>query len=615
MIHKGRRKSKWISPFIVLGVFVILVPIFVFLAFESVSEHKKRVREKLTGKGIFLIRAIEAGTRTGILGMQWGADRVGRLLTETSFQPGVRYIVITDEAGRVLAHSNPEADAEFHENMPAAGDIESTGEKFYTRVVLDAANREIYEVYKTFTPEKRPALGRRYHQRPGAGDMPHQRGERFRHFKGLMHGDSLGSPSPETMDWCRQRFAIDRPASEKPPLLIFAGIDMAPAKRIQEGFLLRTAVLVTVLFLIGLAGVVSLFALQAYRSAKSSLTRVMAFSDNVVQNMPAGLVTVNRDMGILSFNKTALEIFGNEEPLGLPVQMLEMAEKSRLDSRTVSEEKMCELSGGEKVRLDVSVSPIFGDLRDIEGFMFLFKDLTELAELKEEIEKNRRLAAVGKLAAGIAHEIRNPLSSIKGLATYFMERFEDANEDRHTARIMAKETERLNRSVTQLLEFAKPLEVVLKEVEVQSLFDHALSLVTYDLEKTGITPKIHIESTSKTVILDPERLDQILLNLFLNSIQAMPDGGTLDLSVSDLSDGTGIVITVADTGIGIDPEDIDHIFDPYFTARPQGTGLGLAMVQKAVEALRGEIRVTSRKGEGTYFTIKLRHRELDENEK
>mgnify|MGYP006277181357 CR=1 FL=1 len=607
-MNKDNRNSNLrVSPFIVLGVLLILVPIFVFISMETVSEHKKRTMEKLTGKGIFLIRAIEAGTRTGILDMQWGAGRVQRLLSETSFQPGVAYILITDQEGKILAHSDPEMVGKTYDDMPAIGEHDSGG-KFFSRELAGKNSNNVFEVYKTFTPEQRPDVRRDPHHRMRRF-MHHERGERMQRFMDSMNRNDTLDPQGGKMDWCQSRFCRNSPEVKKIETVIFAGIDMKRAERIHQGFVRRTVGTAAVLFLIGVAGMVGLFSFQAYRSARSSLHRVKAFSDNVIQNMPAGLITLDPDMNLTSFNRTARDIFKAQDTIDIPGPMLEMARRSKDTKQTVSDESQLFSGEGEKLRLDISVSPIFTGSMEIEGFLILFKDLTELAELKNEIEKNRRLAAVGKLAAGIAHEIRNPLSSIKGFATYFKERYKTVDQDRQTAEIMVSETERLDRSVTQLLEFAKPMTVSVKEIPVRTLFDHALSLVEHDLKKHSVIPGISIETERETIRTDPDRLNQVLLNLFLNSIDAMENGGDLDLAVRDIEDGSGIAIEVEDNGVGIDPEHIHQIFDPYFTSRPQGTGLGLSMVQKTMEVLGGEIRVESRKGEGTCFTIKLPHQE------
>jgi two-component system sensor histidine kinase HydH len=596
-----------VSPFIVMGVFLILVPIFVFISMKAVSEHKNQTMEKLTGKGRFLIRAVEAGTRTGVLDMQWGASRVQRLVSETSFQPGVAYILITDQEGKILAHSDPEMTGQTYENMPVVEE-EKSGGKFFSRQLSGTNKNDTFEVYKSFTPEQRPELRQEPHHRMRRF-MIREKGKKMHRFMHSMNRSEALEPQGGKMDWCQSRFCQNAPEVEKINTVIFAGIDMKRAERIHERFVQRTVGTAAVLFLIGVVGVVGLFSFQAYRSAKFSLTRVKAFSDNVIQNMPAGLITLDPDMNLTSFNRTARDIFKAEDTIDIPGPMLEMAGRSRDTKQTVSDEIRIASAEDRKLRLDISVSPIFTESMEIEGFMILFKDLTELAELKNEIEKNRRLAAVGKLAGGIAHEIRNPLSSIKGFATYFKERYKTVDQDRQTAEIMVSETERLDRSVTQLLEFAKPMAVSVKEVPVRSLFNHALSLVKHDLVKHSVIPGISIETERETIRTDPDRINQVLLNLFLNSIDAMENGGDLDLTVRDLEDGSGVAIEVEDSGIGIDPEHIDHIFDPYFTSRPQGTGLGLSMVQKTVEALGGEIRVESRKGEGTCFTIKLPRQE------
>jgi two-component system sensor histidine kinase HydH len=230
--------------------------------------------------------------------------------------------------------------------------------------------------------------------------------------------------------------------------------------------------------------------------------------------------------------------------------------------------------------------------------------------MKAEVERSRRLAAVGKLAAGVAHEIRNPLSSIKGFATWFRERYSNRDEDREVADVMIQEVERLNRAVTQLLELSKPLSVTKTMLNVEEIFAHSIKLIAQELDEKGIAVDLQVDRSlkQKEIMSDPDRLNQILLNLYLNAIQAMEDeGGTLGILATETGSGAGraLLLEVSDTGRGIDAADLEHIFDPYFTNRPGGTGLGLAMVHRAIEALGAEIRVESEKGEGTRFFIKL----------
>ncbi len=226
-------------------------------------------------------------------------------------------------------------------------------------------------------------------------------------------------------------------------------------------------------------------------------------------------------------------------------------------------------------------------------------------KLKKEIETTRHLAAIGKLAGGVAHEIRNPLSSIKGFATYFEKRYADHPDDQETARIMVQEVERINRSVTQLLEFAKPVAVDKKEVEIREMISHSLKLMAHDLEKKSIAVHTDIQSVRSTCYTDPDRMNQILLNLYMNSLAAMAEGGRLTVTVKDLGPEQDLEIQVTDDGCGMDEQVLSEIFDPYFTTRPDGTGLGLSIVHRLVETLGGDIRVESGKGQGTTFFIRL----------
>lgn len=257
------------------------------------------------------------------------------------------------------------------------------------------------------------------------------------------------------------------------------------------------------------------------------------------------------------------------------------------------------------IGLDITASPIRDSENQITGFLFLFKDLTQIKELKKQVETNRRLAAIGKLAAGVAHEIRNPLSSIKGFATYFGKRYEQHPSDKQTAQIMVKEVERINRSITQLLEFAKPMKIDKSPVDINDLINHSLKLVHHDIVKKRIQTKIDIKLKTPIVYTDGDRINQVLLNLYINAVQAMEESGKLEITVQDKESDGLIEIKIKDSGEGIDKDCLDLIFDPYFTTRPTGTGLGLSIVHTIIENLQGSICVKSTKGKGTCFTINL----------
>jgi two-component system sensor histidine kinase HydH len=169
---------------------------------------------------------------------------------------------------------------------------------------------------------------------------------------------------------------------------------------------------------------------------------------------------------------------------------------------------------------------------------------------------------------------------------------------------MVQEVERLNRVIGQLLEFARPLSVRKKPTSIQTVIQHSLKMIERDAQAKNINLKTNLSPEVEEMPIDPDRINQVFLNLYLNGIEAMEDGGTLSVELSP-EEGGQIKIAVSDTGIGIKKEDLVHVFDPYFTTKQSGTGLGLAIVHKIIESHHGEVRVESGAGKGTTVTIIL----------
>jgi two-component system sensor histidine kinase HydH len=199
------------------------------------------------------------------------------------------------------------------------------------------------------------------------------------------------------------------------------------------------------------------------------------------------------------------------------------------------------------------------------------------------------------------------LSSIKGFATYFKERYRNIPEDQKTAEIMIQEVERLNRVIGQLLEFASPMNIVRKPTFLHALVQHSLKMIEADAHRKGITIDTNISPDIKEAFIDPDKIEQVFLNLYLNAFEAMENGGTLSVKIREDEKAGTIRIIISDTGTGIKDEDLGRVFDPYFTTKSTGTGLGLAIVHKIIESHDGEVRVESRPGEGTTVTILLPH--------
>ena len=216
----------------------------------------------------------------------------------------------------------------------------------------------------------------------------------------------------------------------------------------------------------------------------------------------------------------------------------------------------------------------------------------QVRELQAEVRRKEKLAAVGSLAAGVAHEIRNPLSSIKGYATYFGQLFPEGSENRASAQIMVNEVDRLNRVICDLIGLAKPSDIVRAPMPVEPLLQDVARLIAQQAEAQAVCLKICTGRALPDIMADSQRLHQALLNLCLNALQAMPHGGCLTLGAYAGRDR--LWLWVRDNGLGIAKEALSHIFDPYYTTRASGTGLGLALVQKIVDAHGGSLMVRSR---------------------
>ncbi|ENZ8142158.1 two-component system sensor histidine kinase ZraS [Klebsiella aerogenes] len=225
-------------------------------------------------------------------------------------------------------------------------------------------------------------------------------------------------------------------------------------------------------------------------------------------------------------------------------------------------------------------------------------------QLQEAMARKEKLMALGHLAAGVAHEIRNPLSSIKGLAKYFAERTPPGGEAQELALVMAKEADRLNRVVSELLELVRPAQLNYQPVDINALIHHSLQLVSQDAQSRGIELQFTPRPELTSIKADPDRLNQVLLNLYLNAMQAIGRDGVIHVSASE-ADRQRVKIVVKDSGKGMSDEELQAIFTPYFTTKADGTGLGLAVVQNIIEQHGGTIRAESQPGAGAIFTLWL----------
>ena len=569
--HQFRVFLSGFSPWIILGAVLVMLPIVALMTLETINRQKKQSIRLMMEKGAALIRSFEAGTRMGMRGGHGSGFQLQRLLVETAAQPDIAHLLVVGIDGTVIAHSQLDrVGGHYNTGM----DIESV----YASAVLawrrtvSMDGQAVFEIFGKFSPlAKRP-------NRP-------------------MHGQMM-----RMMD--RQP-----PEREAPPMVIFVGFRTESVDAAHAADLRHTVMMAVVLLLAGCAGVMLLFLAQNYRSTRASLAREKVFSDNLVSRMPIGLVAVDQNSRVTAVNSVAEATLGIRaaDVLGLAVKEVIpsiLADTLAGTDSLVEKELLCPVTDGRRIPMDVSAANLTDESGERFGQVILFKDLTEIRALRQELEKNRRLASVGRLAAGVAHEIRNPLSSIKGFATYFKEKYRDSDRDQEIAGIMIQEVNRLNRVVGQLLEFSRPIRLHFQQVSLKPFVQNAFRLVDRQSSQAGVTMILDMADERLSAVMDTDKMSQVMLNLLLNALDAMPGGGRLTVRLS--ADGNGsIAIQVLDTGTGVDPKDQPHIFEPYFSTKKSGTGLGLAIVHNIVKAHRGDILVDSRTGGGTMVQITL----------
>ena len=257
----------------------------------------------------------------------------------------------------------------------------------------------------------------------------------------------------------------------------------------------------------------------------------------------------------------------------------------------------------------LTATPINDEAADRRGAVVVVRDMSAIKHLEKQVQRAERLAAIGRLAAGVAHEIRNPLSSIRGFAYLLGKGHAEPSPEREYADTMVREIDRINRVVSDLLNFARPMALEPEEVCLTDLIDHVVTLVSADTKAQGIDIHVRSEPDRLRLFADSNQLTQAILNLALNAIQALEDGGTIDVRAGRHQSGEGVAIVMEDNGPGIPPELQEKIFEPFATTRERGTGLGLAMVRKIAENHNGEVRLESPppgKTHGTRFTLLLK---------
>jgi two-component system sensor histidine kinase PilS (NtrC family) len=348
---------------------------------------------------------------------------------------------------------------------------------------------------------------------------------------------------------------------------------------------------------------------------ESVLQKLETFHKHVVENIPSGIVTVDTQDRVSLINDTACSILGvgKEEVTGRPVgEVLSGLDLGyeRSESLMPRPELVFRRSDGAEIYLGFSSSPMKDADGTVIGSVVIFQDLTPVKQMEERIRIADRLAGVGELAAGLAHEIRNPLASITGSSQMLREVPELSETSRTLLGIIERESTRLNGLISDFLAYAGPTMKNVGPVNMTEVATEIVEAVRAGEAREKDVVLENLATRSFRVEGDAEQLKQVLWNLVRNAVQATPRGGviTVDLFSQIRHRQQYVVITVSDTGKGIEPAIIGKIFNPFFTSKAEGTGLGLAISQRILHYHRGFIEVRSTPGTGSVFSVLLPER-------
>lgn len=593
-----RSMPSWLafSPWIVVAGSLLLALMVLLMDYRGGDKESAVATRIFLERGTSLIHAYEATLQAG-MGFQWTDEELQALLDKIGTSPDIHYIAVTDEQGRVLAASDTRL---VNSDLVGPEEMEELAPSRRARghIVNLAGETPIFQVYQLLSV-------RQYE-------------ERLRRHGHMMMSRRMMRSSSGAARIPNQR------------LTIFVGYDMTPLLEAESADARRALIHWSVLAFIGAAGLLTLFLVKGYQRSRLLVQETSAFTFALLDTLPLGLVAVDQANRVTSINPEAERITGLKggDVLGRDISEALPGLWTALNETGVMEEHgeerhvpreqevRCVFGDGRRVPLALTATPVAVPSRNgrNSGYAFILRDLGEIRRLQAEIRRQDRLAALGHMAAGIAHEIRNPLSAIKGLARFFREISPEGGEEARVAGIMTQEVQRLDRVVGDLLELARPDKLNLTGISPALPLERAANLVRANMDKLGIRYTQEVPSPCPEVMLDADRMTQVLLNLFLNAIQAMPGGGTLTTRIrfqsrsgEEDAPGSGdiLLLDIEDTGEGIPKDKIHQIFSPYYTTKARGTGLGLSLVQKIVEAHDGEIEVASTVGKGTRFTLHL----------
>ncbi|THB77691.1 MAG: hypothetical protein D6B25_06100 [Desulfobulbaceae bacterium] len=585
-----------ISPWIFAAASFLLLVIISVFALNNYKREKVFRDMVLIRTGKAVLNTVSSNTRiamrSGMLRARFGTEEwledVQQIIENSKVNDDIASIYIIDFDGNIVASTGKRATLDqIDTNTLEWLKSDSFSQKDNHRIPqITIASEEIFQIAQRYN------LVRRGRDGP-AGEMgrPHRMGP-------MNNVHRMSDPQNST----------DRgTAQDKSFYLVAELLTEELNKAVQKQFV-QIVILSFVLLLVGAGGLLSILTLQGLKGTQSDLQKMSEFNEVLISSMPLGIIAFDKDGIVQSCNSCALKILeltsfetGPHRAANIPSEVLSVVENSYQGADY--DEISVPFKTGIKT-ISVRCVPIMGPEALVQGRMLILQDLSTQKNLEDQLQRSKRYAALGKMAAGVAHELRNPLSSIKGLALILRSRLSEDTQATDSANLLISEVERLDRGIGELLEYARPEQLRREVVDLEKIIRNSIMLVEGDAVSAGTKIIADIEKPLRAINGDQDKLTQVLLNVILNGLQEMSSGGTLSISATQ-QDNDSVTIRLSDTGSGIDPQNLEKVFDPYFTTKNEGTGLGLALTRKIIEEHGGSIEIEDSSTYGTTVKIDL----------
>jgi two-component system sensor histidine kinase HydH len=395
------------------------------------------------------------------------------------------------------------------------------------------------------------------------------------------------------------------------------GLSMEEINQLESKMLWRGAVISLVIIVITLIVIAVLVSNQNYKMVSEEFNKIQTFTGEILANMTQAVITVNRNDEIEIFNKKAEEFFGFKSEIVTGRKYNQVFESNKDFFNLIENKKnvknfevKLKADGKEELILSVNSTIIKDKDNKIIAFNLVIDDITDLRNNEKQRQLNEKLIAMGELASGVAHEVRNPLNSINMIAQRFEKEYSDklqSDEFKTLSNVLKTESSRVNNIIEQFLRFARPSKLNITEIKSPDFLDEIKSICEIFAKDKNISLEFQQEKPVNLKI-DAEQMKQVFINLIQNSVDASEKDGIISVSFNIKNNKN--VFEISDSGSGISEENLSKIFDLYYTTKSKGTGLGLSIVQQIISQHGGNIFVESKEGSGTKFTIELPNKKI-----